>query len=129
MSCSDCAKTFPIPECTDELVIGQALNPFDNIFIYVRDVATGRVEKQNRQIDLFGNILMSLLEPSKDFYKAGKDYEVWISGTLIIDLEKGDTPFLISPSPDPVKCVLISFSKVYESGTLVTNAKSILSVV
>ena len=121
MSCSDCAKTDLIPECTLELVVGDTA--FNNILmhIFIQDIATGRIETQEKNTNVSGAILVDLTKPSKDFYKSGKDYELWATPSLL-KLNKIDAvPFTISGDSETVTCVLIKFAKVYKDGALLVD--------
>jgi len=118
MSCSDCAKTDIIPECSEKVEVGRSAFNNQDIHIFVQDIATGRIEHQDATTNVSGGIELDLTKPSKDFYKAGKDYEVWAT-TSTLKLSRADAlPFTIAGDSETVVCVLIKFAKLYDADVL-----------
>lgn len=76
MACNDCHKLTSIPECSTSLYLG-VIYPLDEIDIYVKNMATGYVHRQEAAADVGGNIILNLTQPDLSFYNQDGVYEIW----------------------------------------------------
>lgn len=76
MACNDCHKLTSIPECSESLYLG-AIFPEVEIDLYVKNMATGYVHRQEETADFGGNIMLNLTQPDPSFYNQDGRYEIW----------------------------------------------------
>lgn len=78
MACNDCHELDQIPECTDSLELG-SIDADTEVYIYVKNIFTGYVHRQEALSDEEGTLTLDLTEPESSFYNKDSSYEIWIT--------------------------------------------------
>jgi hypothetical protein len=86
MACNDCYLLDSIPECTENLEVGY-IDPNTEVYIYVKNIFTGYVHREEVTSDGDGLINLDLTQP-ETFYNQDSIYEIWV--TLRTDNERID---------------------------------------
>lgn len=76
MACNDCSTLDPIPECTASKVLG-TIDPDLDVYIYVKNLFTGYIHRQEATSDIDGELTINLTLPDISFYNQDNSYEVW----------------------------------------------------
>lgn len=76
MSCPVCTSTKILPTCWFDLIVGD-ISPEKDVDIYVKNITTGKVIKQ--ELDGATEIFIDLTDPESDFYNPYNTYEVWVT--------------------------------------------------
>lgn len=115
MACNDCHPLASIPECTNEMVLGNiAVNT--QVYIYVENLVTGYIHRQEALSDNTGEVILDLSEPDPSFYNQNSSYEVWV--TLRTDNVRMAVTVGADLEEEAVDCIDISFYKAMDTATL-----------
>lgn len=79
MDCLTCQQTKQIPNCTDDLVLGIIDYVSTNVYIFIENVTTGRVERQEATSSPVGVVTLDLTDPNAHFYSNSYAFEVHVS--------------------------------------------------
>jgi hypothetical protein len=109
MACNDCYLLDSIPECTEELVLG-TIDPDTEVYIYVKNIFTGYVHREEVTSDGDGEIVLDLTQPDISFYNQDSIYEIW--ATLRTDSERLDITVAYGQVHD---CLSLSFFAVNDT--------------
>jgi len=111
MSCA-CQRTEPVPRCTGDLTIGIVSNLVANIYVYVRNIATGRIERYNSLTDGAGSFDLDMTEAGY-FYDVHNSFELWT--TL---RSAPETRLTMTVNGDSDTCLLLTFEDHYNIGVI-----------
>lgn len=75
MSCSTCTKTKKLTQCVNEISIGTIAEVDTEVYIYLKLVATGRVERHEATSDGAGLVVLNSTDIT---FMSGMLYEVWV---------------------------------------------------
>jgi hypothetical protein len=78
MACNDCHELDSIPECSDELELGE-ITPDLEVYIYVRNTFSGYIHRQEAISDVDGAITLDLTQPDPSYYNKDSSYEIWVT--------------------------------------------------
>jgi hypothetical protein len=109
MACNDCYILDSIPECTESLELG-SIAPDTEVYIYVKNIFTGYVHRQETTSDGDGDLILDLTEPDISFYNQDSIYEIW--ATLRTDNERLDITYAYGLTSD---CFSLSFFAVNDT--------------
>ncbi len=87
MACKTCHQLSEIPECSESIVLGSMAIDTE-VYIYVKNLYSGFIHKQEAVSDNTGDLTLNLTKPSKDFYNKDTAYQIWV--TLRTDNDKID---------------------------------------
>lgn len=87
MACRTCHQLEEIPKCSDSIALGSMTIDTD-IYIYVKNLYSGYIHKQEAISSGAGLVTLDLTKPSKDFYNKDSASEIWV--TLRTDNDKID---------------------------------------
>ena len=79
MSCPTCTETKPIPKCVDTLIIGAIEYDNTDVYIYVENLTTGRIQRIDATSGISGEVELDLTDPDKEYYSPNFTYELWIT--------------------------------------------------
>jgi hypothetical protein len=109
MACNDCYQLDSIPECTEELELG-SIAPDTEVYIYVKNIFTGYVHREEVTSDGDGDIVLDLTQPDISFYNQHSIYEIWV--TLRTDNERIEVTYAYGLTAD---CFSLSFFQVNDT--------------
>lgn len=110
--CISSLKTKPIPVCISILTVGEINDSAQNVFVFIKDITTGRIETNESTSDLNGIVS---IDASDYPFLDSHSYELWIT--------KQSKPYYnlditIDGATDTI--VFITCNKLY--GTLFVNS-------
>jgi hypothetical protein len=108
MACNDCYSLEQIPECTESQVLG-TIDPDTEVYIYVKNVFSGYVHRQEATSNETGELTLNLTLPEASFYNQDSQYQVW--ATLRDDNERIDITYAYGLT---ATCLNLSFFKYVE---------------
>lgn len=111
MACPTCTETKPIPKCADSLVIGAIANDLTNVYVYIKNLTTGRIQRADEVSDLSGQVSLDLTDPDKEFYSQNFVYELWITLRTTDVNQKLD----ITIGYTTTDCFTIRFKEIYDA--------------
>jgi hypothetical protein len=109
MACNDCSELDSIPECTDSIVLG-SIDPDTEVYIYVKNIFTDYVHREEVTSDGDGDITLDLTEPDSSFYNPDSQYEIWV--TLRDSSERLDITYAYGLTDT---CLSLSFFRVNDT--------------
>lgn len=110
MSCNNCTPTKPIPVCTLTLVLGNIFFPDMPVFIFVENLTTGYIHRQEATTSPGGIITLDLSKPDPSFYNPDNNYGVWVT-LQVANVNEKEPIEIDSISYD---CFQLSFSPFYD---------------
>jgi ribosomal 30S subunit maturation factor RimM len=110
MSCPTCQETKPIPKCVDTLIIGAIEDDSTNIYIYVENLTTGRIQRIEATSGISGEVSLDLTDPDKEFYSANFTYELWVTLRTGTINDKLDITILYTVAD----CFVLRFEEVFD---------------
>jgi hypothetical protein len=79
MACNTCHQLTEVPECSSTLNLGTLALLNTELYIYVKNLHSGYVHKQEAISSGAGLVTLNTTEPSKDFYNKDYAYEIWVT--------------------------------------------------
>lgn len=79
MACLDCTPTKPIPACTTSLILGNISSLATAVYIYVRNLTSGKLYRQAVTSSVAGLVTLDKTLPSSYFYSPNHAYEIWVT--------------------------------------------------
>lgn len=110
MSCPTCTETKPIPKCVDSLVIGAIDLDSTDVYIYVKNLTTERIQRIETTSDINGEVSLALTNPDKEFYSPDFTFELWITLRTATINDKED----ITIGYTTTDCFTIRFTEVFD---------------
>lgn len=104
--CSTCTAVKPIPQCSEQVVIGTVDSESESLLVYVREVLTGRTITYEAMNDA-GEISFA----PDDFFSPGFVYDIQI----IESLSEINSPLTITIDATEYDCLQLSIIPVMES--------------
>lgn len=109
MACNECTSLESTPECSDSITIGK-ITALTEAYIYVKNIFTGYIHREEVTSDADGDIVLNLSEPDSSFYNSDSAYEVWV--TLRTDSERLDVTYAYGLTDT---CFNLEFYKVNDT--------------
>jgi hypothetical protein len=109
MACNNCSELDPIPECTDNILLG-TIEPDTEVYIYVKNLSSGYVHREETTSDEDGYLTLDLTEPDPTYYNSDSHYEVW--ATLRTDNVRLDITYAYGLIDS---CLSLSFFRVNDT--------------
>jgi hypothetical protein len=117
--CSPCTKTKPVLYCSDAIHVADWIAGAGvPVFVWYRNTATGRTEKEHPTTGVDGKIPISF-----DKKMEGNSYELWINTSKGTMNDKDS--FYLPDTTDSVTCITVKFDRAYDDGS-VTVAESVI---
>lgn len=109
MACNECTSLESIPECSESIAIGK-VTVLTEVYIYVKNIFTDYVHREEVTSDADGDIILDLAFPDPSFYNSDSQYEVW--ATLRTDSDRLDITYAYGLTDT---CLNISFFRVNDT--------------
>jgi hypothetical protein len=109
MACNNCHELDQIPECTETLELGNIAVDTE-VYIYVKNLFTEYVHRQEAISDVDGLLTLDLTQPDPSFYNKDSAFEIWV--TLRTDNVKLDVTVAYGTVAD---CMNLSFFPVNDT--------------
>lgn len=110
MACTQCKEVLPIPECAEAVLIG-SITDFDTVvYIFVKNLSTGRIVQQESTSDDEGFVTLNTSDPDPSFYSESHFYELSI--TKQSDHFNVLQEITVEGSEDAYTCLLLQFQKI-----------------
>lgn len=117
--CSPCTKTKPVLYCSTSIHVADWIDGAGvDVFVWYRNTATGRTEKEHPTTGVDGKISISF-----DKKMEGNSYELWINTSKGTMNDKDS--FYLPNTTDSVTCITVKFDRAYNSGS-VTVSESVI---
>lgn len=110
MSCTACQATKIIPSCTDELVIGSVEDASTDLYVYIKNLTTGYVHRQEVMSNEYGLVTLDLSLPDISFYNPNNTYESWVT----LQDAQIDDRLPVTIGDDDYTCFALNFEKVFD---------------
>lgn len=107
MSCSTCTKVKTIPQCVSEITIGTIADLDTDVYVYFKNLATGRTQQYEAVSDGAGLVT---LDTSEITFMDGVLYEVWIVPQIDVFADRTE----ITIEGVEYDCFQVVFSRVYD---------------
>lgn len=118
--CSPCTKTLPVLYCSTAIHVADWIDGAGvPVFVWYRNTATGRTEKEHPTTGIDGKISISF-----DKKMEGNSYELWINTSKGAMNDKDS--FYLPNTTTSVTCITVKFDRAYESGSSATVAESVI---
>lgn len=114
MSCNECSKTDAIPTCAATLVIGTVALLNTAMYVYVKDVTTGRLHMQPSTSSGAGVVSLDMTLPDQTFWIPDHHYELWMTTATSTGMDNR-TDFVISSTT--VDCINLVFERVLDENS------------
>lgn len=72
--CSTCFNAEDLPTCTDEITFGTIDTESETVTVYIKNLATGRVNQYVGDVDEFGIVTITTVELPKSL-----TFELWVT--------------------------------------------------
>lgn len=86
MACSTCTKAVPIPVCTSTLTLGTITSLNAAVWIYIKDLTTGRTERESGMSGGTGIVTLDMSN-NPTFYQEDHTYEVSVTLQSAVSIE------------------------------------------
>jgi hypothetical protein len=110
MSCPTCQETKPIPKCVDTLIIGAIDYDSTDIYIYVKNLTTERIQRIDAVSGISGEVSLDLTDPDKEYYSPNFTYELWVTLRANTQNEALD----ITIGYRVYDCLVLRFESIFE---------------
>lgn len=77
MSCTTCSYTKNVPTCVSALVIGAIDDTDADVYVFIKNIATGRLDRLEGTSD--GNGIVTVSSIPTNYFMDKNDYEVWVT--------------------------------------------------
>lgn len=109
--CDPCLQTQLIPVCVTNLTIGDIAVTDTDVFIYIKDITTGRLNRFEETSDGSGEVILDLTgEPD---FMPDHAYELHITLKAATSIEDKELITVLNGA-DPVDCLSLRFNYVEE---------------
>jgi hypothetical protein len=105
MNCSVCQKTKQIPTHVTDLIIGK-VSIEDDVLIYVENVATGYIYRQEAIVNPDGSVILDMTLPHPSFYNPHGQYNISVT-----DIDEHPTSITIGEVE--YDCLSVTFKNVF----------------
>lgn len=78
MSCSNCQEIKSIATCVNQIIIGTISSKSVDVYVYYKNIATGRITRMAGQSDSNGLVTVDV---SAESFVSNQTYEFWITLT------------------------------------------------
>ncbi len=110
--CDPCLKTELVPKCLTNLIIGTISSLNTAVFVYIRDLTTGKLLRFSEVSSGAGQVTVTGLDTEPDFMP-DHSYEMWITLQTAISIEDRETITVTSSLGDVTgTCFQIRFVAV-----------------
>ena len=79
MPCPTCVETKPVPKCVTSLVVGAIDAELTDVYVYIKNLTTGRIQRVDVTSDINGQVSFLLADPDVEFYSENFVYELWVT--------------------------------------------------
>lgn len=117
MSCTPCQPTKKIPTCAAEVVVGSIEDLSTDIYIYIKNLTTGYLHRQESTSGPYGLVTLDLSVPDSSFYNPNSTYELWAT---LANAQIGDR-LEITIDEEPETCFELSFEKAFDEMNFAAN--------
>jgi len=110
------------------VVLGLIADLETDVYVYVKNTATGRIERQPNTSEFNGNVTLALNIPDESFYHPNAEYQVWVTLATAGNMYDTQTITLVD-GVTASQCLLVSFERVIEvDNTFITSSQQTASV-
>lgn len=107
--CSDCHTTNPVARCLTALTIGSISSLSTDVFVYIENIATGRIVRYSATSDATGKVIIQITPQQ---FSENMEYEGWITKRDAGNIEVRESIVIGAESQT---CAYISFQNVITS--------------
>lgn len=126
MACLDCSRTKPIPSCTTSLILGTVTSLSTAVYIYVRNLTSGKLYRQAVTSSVAGLVTLDKTEPSSYFYTPNHAYEIWVTLVSATDI---DSRLILTIGTSTATCLNPVFEKPTDNDNLnITYASQTVAI-
>lgn len=116
--CNPCLETDTLPVCIDSLIVGTISSLTTAVFIFVKDITTGKIVRFEETSDGAGLVTITGLDTEPDFMP-NHSYELWITLALATSIEAKED-ITVPNAAASTECISLNFEYTGEEYTSIT---------
>ena len=111
MSCSNCTPAKNLRICGEDITIGTISSSNTDVYIYVRDIITGKIYRQETTSDGDGVVTLAM-DDNNRFFQPIRTYEIWVTLTDAASQEDTETLTIHGGEYD---CIQAEFERITDA--------------